>query len=421
MNQYDIEQTATRIAEFSRQALDGGQPEKADALLQIAANLELTSPELQNCWGGPLNGQHGRQAIFHQLIDKLDLDVILETGTFRGLTTAWFADNFLKSIYSCEADKRYYYQAKHNLTNRKEVHLSLEDSREFLRKRVAALSSDTRYFAYLDAHWQNDLPLAEEIRIISQGSADWVVAIDDFKVPGDDYKFDDYGPGKALSLDLLEEYRDESITFYFPKISAKEETGAVRGVCIMAKGLVPELNQCDLLIGDSWENWKRVELAYDATHPVVASEYGANDPTPDTPILDVQRPLEIDALNTRLSAILESQSAMRAVIEKQLRSIDEKLDPVGDERDNGRTLVEQKARNLDLERQVYRLTEEVRELSLKSINAQSYQATIVSLNEIKNLVANLSRSRAINLVSKVAPAARHTVAQISDRLNRIAP
>lgn len=40
-----------------------GEAEKADTLFQKAADLELASPELQNCWGGPFNGQSGRQAL----------------------------------------------------------------------------------------------------------------------------------------------------------------------------------------------------------------------------------------------------------------------------------------------------------------------------------------------------------------------
>src|SRR5206468_11787016 len=52
---------------------------------------------------------------------------------------------------------------------------------------------------YLDAHWNADLPLAEEIDIIFSRCPSAVVMIDDFQVPSDaGYGYDNYGPGKAL-------------------------------------------------------------------------------------------------------------------------------------------------------------------------------------------------------------------------------
>jgi hypothetical protein len=44
---------------------------------------------------------------------------------------------------------------------------------------------DSPLFFYLDAHWNEDLPLAEEIDLIFSRSPCAVVMIDDFEVPGD--------------------------------------------------------------------------------------------------------------------------------------------------------------------------------------------------------------------------------------------
>lgn len=62
-----------------------------------------------------------------------------------------------------------------------------------------------RLFAYLDAHWGEDLPLAEKLEIVFSWDSDAIVMIDDFQVPDDPgYAYDDYGPGKALTPDLVD-------------------------------------------------------------------------------------------------------------------------------------------------------------------------------------------------------------------------
>ena len=50
-----------------------GENETADWLVSQAAQLELASPEIQTCWGGPFNGQKGREEgrrKLHKLVRK---------------------------------------------------------------------------------------------------------------------------------------------------------------------------------------------------------------------------------------------------------------------------------------------------------------------------------------------------------------
>ena len=58
-----------------------GDGETAKSLFRQAADLELSSPELQNCWGGPFNGQKGREALVGDLLHVLNPDAVVETGT----------------------------------------------------------------------------------------------------------------------------------------------------------------------------------------------------------------------------------------------------------------------------------------------------------------------------------------------------
>jgi len=73
------------------------------------------------------------------------------------------------------------------------------DSREFIQR--LDVPRQARTFFYLDAHWEESLPPREELDLIIREFKQFVVMIDDFEIPNDPgYGFDDYGPGKRLSL-----------------------------------------------------------------------------------------------------------------------------------------------------------------------------------------------------------------------------
>jgi hypothetical protein len=59
--------------------------------------------------------------------------------------------------------------------------------------------------------------------------------IDDFQVPGDGgYRYDDYGPGKALTEEYLPTSELEGWTLLYPTASSADEAGARRGCCVLA-------------------------------------------------------------------------------------------------------------------------------------------------------------------------------------------
>ena len=49
-------------------------------------------PERGQIWGGPLNGQQSRAALLRSLVERLSPAAIIETGTYLGTTTEFFAD-----------------------------------------------------------------------------------------------------------------------------------------------------------------------------------------------------------------------------------------------------------------------------------------------------------------------------------------
>lgn len=90
-------------------------------------------------------------------------------------------------------------------------------------------------FFYLDAHWQDDVPLAEELELIAASWSDPVIMIDDFQVPDDQgYGFDSYRNGLSLTLDYLPLAKLPPLRLFWPGAAASEETGHRRGCVVLA-------------------------------------------------------------------------------------------------------------------------------------------------------------------------------------------
>ena len=186
-------------------------------------------------FGGPLNGSMARLNTFDQLKRRCSFDAVVETGTYRGESTLFFAAAGCP-VYSSEVNPRYLGYAQARLWSRFNVHFCLGDSRQFLHRLVqdSTVPKD-RVFFYLDAHWQDDLPLREEVDLIFRNWTRPVVMIDDFQVPDDSgYQYDDYGDGKKLCLDYLETVAHLGFVPFFPALPSSQEVGLKRGWVVLA-------------------------------------------------------------------------------------------------------------------------------------------------------------------------------------------
>jgi hypothetical protein len=183
---------------------------------------------------GAMNGQRERQRVVRALVENLDLIDAVETGTMRGTTTEFLAELVPGSVYTVEANLRPFTSSRLRFRKAPRVHTFHGDSREFLRRLAADGTRKPRTLFYLDAHWDDDLPLPEELKIIQAGPwVDPVVMIDDFEVPDDPgYGFDDYGPGKRIGIAILPQ-DGHDWTLLLPGMPATEETGARRGCGVL--------------------------------------------------------------------------------------------------------------------------------------------------------------------------------------------
>ena len=204
--------------------------EFAKGVQTAAVNGQAANP-----WGGPLNGQRYRQQIFAAMM-RVGPDAILETGTYLGASTAHFARQGVP-VHTCESQDEYFGRALANLADFSNVKLYLQDSRAFLSGLAndPAIAYECPIF-YLDAHWYNDLPLAEEIAIIRARWPRFMIMVDDFEVPGARYGFDRYENGLELTLDYLrnEEIDLESMAVMFPTAAETAETSVRRGTLMLS-------------------------------------------------------------------------------------------------------------------------------------------------------------------------------------------
>ena len=199
----------------------------------------LRCPGRKEVWGGPFNGQPMRQALFREIVSTVRPCAIVETGTYLGTTTEFMAQMGLP-VYTIELGARKFGFVRARFWRSHNITVLCRDSRTGLHELFGGplrqLAGDT-LFVYLDAHWNDDLPLAEEIHIIFTRCPSAVVMIDDFQVPGDTgYGYDDYGAGKCLAFSYVAPATSaHGVQGFYPSTPSTKEGGQRRGCIVLAK------------------------------------------------------------------------------------------------------------------------------------------------------------------------------------------
>jgi hypothetical protein len=185
---------------------------------------------------GPFNGQRMRVAAVRAIFGAIPFTAIVETGTFRALTTLFLRELSDAPIATIEINRAYFDYASKRLRGKPDVHQLLGHSPEGLARLAAdpAWTTGPTFF-YLDAHWHDDLPLVDELKTIRPAWRDFVALVDDFKVDIDDgYAYDDYGPGKSLDLSLLSDPDLAGLRVFWPAAPATSESGLRQGWVVLA-------------------------------------------------------------------------------------------------------------------------------------------------------------------------------------------
>lgn len=239
-----VQAVAPAIRQLLARGVGTGDVTNALSALVEGIRRDLDDPQARQGFRGPLNGQVVRQRIFTGLDKLFRFDAFVETGSYLGTTTEMFA-TYERPVFSCENQAAYFYRAAARCAPFRNVTLTLEDSRSFLKEFASSHAGSFAIpFIYLDAHWYDDLPLPEEIEIVARAFPNFVIMVDDFQHPHFDYGYDKYPTGIELTLDYLLPrlaMRDE-LEFLFPIHPEHLETGPRRGTLVVVpKGLASQV------------------------------------------------------------------------------------------------------------------------------------------------------------------------------------
>jgi len=133
-------------------------------------------------WYEPLHGDPILQSLVDEIIERCEISLFVETGTFVGDTSRFVASRHpdLK-VLTCEVNPRWLKLAQqfcHGIDN---IEFFSGQSPRFLQEFYEVLKSNSALF-WLDAHWGAYWPLVDETKVISS-LPKFAAMIDDFEVP----------------------------------------------------------------------------------------------------------------------------------------------------------------------------------------------------------------------------------------------
>lgn len=197
--------------------------------------METQSPEAMAFERKPFNEDRFMEQEFHFIKALAEIENVVETGTYKGRTTEWFANNF-KNVFTTEINETFYNEAIIRLSPYKNVIARLGDSTQLLPviiEELKKLNTNTAFF--LDAHWYTNPLLGELTAIFASGYIPKYIVIHDMANPLDPTMGFDFYPEQNISYNYewVEPYlekiyggkKGEKFIIYYNK----EAEGARRG------------------------------------------------------------------------------------------------------------------------------------------------------------------------------------------------
>lgn len=152
--------------------------------------------------GGPFGFDIAVACQVDHLVRTGELDGIVETGSFVGDTLEYLGRRYPDlPVVGIEIDAGYAEVARRRTSGLGNVDVRVGTSAELLPEVVSGLE---RPFVYLDAHWNDDWPLAAELGALTAG----VVAVDDVDIDHPRFGYDQYGDIR-LDVGLLSTLRPD--------------------------------------------------------------------------------------------------------------------------------------------------------------------------------------------------------------------
>lgn len=137
------------------------------------------------------NGDTLLSARITKLIKDKQVALVVETGTYHGVTTEMLA-TVAPQVVTVESNPAYRTEALARLEGHLNIDSRLGHSPHIIRD--IPLPKDGQVLFFLDAHWGYDWPLLDELRQIKRRDLKPLILIHDFKVPGrPEFGYDVYG------------------------------------------------------------------------------------------------------------------------------------------------------------------------------------------------------------------------------------
>jgi hypothetical protein len=165
-----------------------------------------------------------------RLKETFNYDIFVETGTDKGHSLNELRFYFSK-MYSCEImeDRWENYQP---LFDTGKIEIKLGTSIEWLPKFFTEIGHD-KFFLFLDAHWYNNWPILDELRIVAEFGYKPVIIIHDFD-NGLGFQYDSARPfqhlGDETEVSMNFEHVKESIEKIYGENGYIFETNTKCGV-----------------------------------------------------------------------------------------------------------------------------------------------------------------------------------------------
>jgi predicted O-methyltransferase YrrM len=214
------------------------------SILETSMEEQLKiNPSLFDLWyAQALNGQYKRLEFFLILLSMTKSKLIIETGTYLGSSTIFFA-NFINKVYTIESNQNFFMvsQKRFKKLNLPNIEGVLGRSEMQLSSILKGLPSNSNeiLLAYLDAHWDKEIPTTLELNELSTWGGPFIAMVDDFRVEDDyGYGFDQY-EDIIVSKTLIP--KTKNLFLYFPNIKSDDECGARRGLGIILNEKAKEI------------------------------------------------------------------------------------------------------------------------------------------------------------------------------------
>lgn len=151
------------------------------------------------------------------LIKTLQIDCVVETGTYLGQTTRFFASQ-VRRVDTIENSVLYYTTT--HFDDCPNVTMHFGSSSDKLLPVLESLNPKSNVLLYLDAHWEENWPLLDELRAVQMSpfTGRSVIMIDDFKIDSrPDIPYDSY---KGQDLDI--NYVHDALSLAIPNYCSME-------------------------------------------------------------------------------------------------------------------------------------------------------------------------------------------------------